>query len=131
MYCRKCGAEVKNNGRFCPSCGAEVKRSNNLNQPKQHQEIVVKSQVIENDYQNPVSDKGDMDKVMGVFSYVGLFWLSSIPIIGIVLIIIWAMNSSNKNKTNYCRAIIVNWLIAVVLVIIFWGSLGSLVYYLM
>lgn len=31
MFCRKCGTELPEGGKFCPSCGTAVEQSNSSN----------------------------------------------------------------------------------------------------
>lgn len=130
MFCRECGAEIKENGRFCPACGTEVRLVRKTEPVKE--EVTVKKETTSSSRENTVqqtaqqtvadTDNRNMDEVMSVWSYVILFIIGAIPIIGIIVIIVFAINSSNKNKTNYCRAIIVLWLIGVVLMLLFGAS---------
>jgi len=45
--------------------------------------------------------------VMTVGDWVGTFLLSGIPIVGFILLIVWAFDSNtNTNKKNYARAVL-------------------------
>ncbi len=44
---------------------------------------------------------------VGVWSYVGMMVLFSLPVIGFILAIIWAFDARNINRRNYARAILV------------------------
>lgn len=58
-------------------------------------------------------------KVMSVGEYVGMFILSSIPVVNIICWIVWLCSqSTNKNKKNYVIANIVLWVISIVALII-------------
>ena len=58
-------------------------------------------------------------KVMSVGEYVGMFILSSIPVVNIICWIVWLCSqNTNKNKKNYVIANIVLWVISIVALII-------------
>lgn len=134
MFCRECGAEIKNNGKFCPVCGTKVKNMQQcFEEEKNYVDIEeIRIPVKENAAQTVATNiessinNSNLAEVMSVWSYVGLFIIGAIPIVGIIVIIIFAINSSNKNKTNYCRAIIVLWLIGVILTLLFGASIFGL-----
>ncbi len=66
----------------------------------------------------PVYD--ETSEVMSVGSYIGLFVLSSIPIVNIICWIVWLVSpNTNKNKRNYCIAYIIIYAVAIVLSVIF------------
>lgn len=131
MFCNNCGAEIKNNGKFCPKCGQPVKQDTG----ERAGVSIEKAQQTTADIQAQSSDvvtDPNMAPVMSVWSYLGLFLLSSIPIVGIIVLIVFAMGSNNRNKTNYCRAILLGQVIMVLIVVLFWSSflgiLGNLMY---
>lgn len=131
MFCKKCGAEIKSNGRFCPKCGQEVKTVENMISDTQIEkeinveEIPVSMQNASEapGKQEPAFSDQNLAPVMSVWSYLGLFLLASIPIVGIIIIIVFAINSNNQNKTNYCRAIILGQIILFLIAIMFSSSL--------
>ena len=52
---------------------------------------------------------------LGVGSYIGMFFLSVIPIAGFIMLLVWAFGGSvNLNKKNYARAILIMGLIGVI-----------------
>lgn len=58
-------------------------------------------------------------EVLSVGAYIGMFILSSIPIVNIICWIVWLVSSNtNKNKKNYVIASIVLWVIGLVFSII-------------
>ena len=74
----------------------------------------------------------ELAPVMSVVSYVILFILSAIPIVGLILILIYALDSTgNKNRRNYCRAIIVMWILSILVVFLFGASITGFLYALM
>lgn len=72
-----------------------------------------------------------------VWKYIGIFLLTSIPIVGAIMILVWSFGSSfNKNTQNYARAVFILFIISLILsiagAIVYWealklflGSLGS------
>lgn len=78
---------------------------------------------IKQDTQNDKKKNGNLEEVMSVWDYLWIFMLASIPVIGTIIVIVKAFGSSNKNKTNYCRAIILGQVLLVLIVIMFWSSL--------
>lgn len=133
MFCNNCGAEIKNNGKFCPKCGQPVKQDTG----ERAGVSIEKAQQTTEDTKTQsntatVVTDPNMAPVMSVWSYLGLFLLSSIPIVGIIMLIVFAIGSNNRNKTNYCRAILLGQVIMVLIIVLFWSSfwgiLGNLIY---
>lgn len=136
MFCKKCGKEIKGNMKFCPGCGIEVSRV--VDTGNSNSTSVISMSVNDQTQRQGGGQKSsvavrpdDFAPVMSVWSYLGLFILSAIPVIGIILIIVFAIDSSNKNKSNYCRAMILMWVISVLFVIIFKSAIIGLLYSLM
>ncbi len=68
----------------------------------------------------PMPAYDETSEVMSVGSYIGLFVLSSIPIVNIICWIVWLVSpNTNKNKRNYCIAYIIIYAVAIVLSVIF------------
>jgi len=66
--------------------------------------------------------------VMTVGDWIGTFLLSGIPIVGFILLIVWAFDSStNVNKKNFARAVLLLAAIAVGVWLFFVLIIGSLV----
>ena len=57
-------------------------------------------------------------QVMSVGEYVGMFILSSIPVVNIICWIVWLCSQSTNKKKNYVIANIVLWVISIVALII-------------
>lgn len=67
-----------------------------------------------------------------VWKYIGIFLIMGIPILGIVMVFVWAFgNSFNKNTKNYARAILITFLIMLVLMAIsyftIWSSMQEII----
>jgi fatty acid desaturase len=80
-----------------------------------------------NPYQMPVDTS-----VMTVGDWILTFLITAIPIVGFVMLFIWAFgNDTNQNKANYAKATLLWMLIGIALgllvMIMFWGALMALV----
>jgi len=67
-----------------------------------------------------------------VWKYIGIFLLTSIPIIGAIMIIVWSFGSSfNKNTQNYARAVLIlfilSFILSIVGVIMFWETVRHII----
>ena len=57
-------------------------------------------------YQQPYADK--TREVMSIGSYLGVFFISMIPVVNFIMLIVWLVSSNtNKNKKNYLIASII------------------------
>lgn len=73
-------------------------------------------------YQNPVTYEDNTPLSIG--NYLVMMIVSAIPLVGLIMTLIWAFGSStNKNKQNYARAMLILMLIGIVLSIIFGASI--------
>jgi len=74
---------------------------------------------------------------LGVGNYIGIFFLSAIPMAGFILLLMWAFGGNvNINKKNFARAVLIMSLIAVGIWVIFFiiilaigGSVMDNIYY--
>ena len=65
-------------------------------------------------------------EVMSVGAYIGMFILSSIPIVNVICWIVWLVSpNTNRNKKNYVIASIVLWIIGIILSIVLSVILAS------
>ena len=91
-------------------------------QPQQYQQPVA-PQYAQPQYSQPYDPTTE---VMSVGEYIGMFILSSIPIVNIICWIVWLVSSNtNKNKKNYVIASIVVWIIGIVVSIVVSAILTS------
>jgi hypothetical protein len=61
-----------------------------------------------------------------VWKYIGIFLIMGVPILGIVMVFVWAFGSSfNRNTKNYARAILITFLIMLVLTIVGYFTIWS------
>ena len=108
MYCSSCGEYIQDGALFCPNCGASVKKEA---APVQ-QSIPYPVQPV--DYNNGYSNQ----KIPTVGSYIGWTLLSCIPLVGFILMIVFACDKSYKARQNYFKAELLMIVIAIVIGII-------------
>jgi hypothetical protein len=123
--CGNCGTTIQNGTKFCPSCGA-------INTPPQPQYAQAPYQNVpppvqqyappqQQYYQNMVDNSP-----MSVGQYILTFILSGIPIVGFILLLMWAFGSStNINKKNYARAVLIMGIIVLVIYILIFAVAGA------
>jgi len=59
------------------------------------------------------------DNTISIGQWIFMFIVQGIPVIGLIMLIIWALDSSNRTRANYARAIFVLMLIGIILAVIF------------
>ena len=57
-------------------------------------------------------------KPLGAWAYVGYKILFSIPLVGLILLIVFAFSNDNINRRNYARSFFCAWLIIAIIAII-------------
>lgn len=63
---------------------------------------------------------------MSIGQYVGMFILSSLPVVNLICWIVWLCSpNTNKNKKNFIWANIIMWVISVVAVSLFYAFVGT------
>ena len=66
----------------------------------------------------------DKYKPITPFGYVGYNLLFSIPVIGLIMLIIYSFDNANINRRNYARSFFVTTIIAIALTLIFTSIFG-------
>ena len=95
MKCPCCGMPVKDGAAFCPSCGTNMNISGGVSPSM------------------PIPAKY---KPLSSWSYVGYGILFSIPVIGLICLIVFSLNESNINRRNYARSF---WCALLIVVLLF------------
>lgn len=148
--CSKCGKLVTGNGFFCPSCGEKLGGAVDLNKPGASDPDIMPASTngsfnnnfgtsnttntagSSNTYQGqmpnyvqpitPVNNAAQPEMTVG--QWVLTLFLSSLGIIGVILLFVWAFGADTPpNKRNFARGMLIWYAIAVVLVIVLYGSL--------
>lgn len=124
QICNSCGAIMDANSAFCANCGAT--KVNPVQQQYQSPPPGYVPPVQQNYYQQPIQPnyQNDLTQPLGVGQYIGMMILSGIPLVGFILLLVWAFGSSvNKNKKNYARAVLIVGIIGGIIAAIFSGVL--------
>lgn len=64
-----------------------------------------------------MSDNTNLEAPISIGSWIFMFIVQSIPVIGFIMLIVWALDTSNRTRCNYARAIFLMGVIAVLLVV--------------
>ena len=73
-----------------------------------------------------MSDNTNLEAPISIGSWILMFILQSIPVVGFIMLIIWALDSSNRTRCNYARAIILMGIIGIVFAVVLISLLGGL-----
>ncbi len=131
QYCRSCGATLEDGAQFCRVCGAT--QAAPLQQPAQP----VQQQSYQAPYAAPqpvpqyapqpsyyAGPAAQDTRPLTVGDYIVMMLVSGIPLIGFIMILVWAFGSqTNLNKKNYARAMLIMMVIGIVLYILFAAAL--------
>jgi heme/copper-type cytochrome/quinol oxidase subunit 2 len=71
-----------------------------------------------------MSDKND-NNYISVTSWMWMMFITAIPVIGWIMIFIWAFTGDNETRQNYYRAILA-WMVVLVVLIVGLGVFGGL-----
>ena len=144
MFCENCGAKLPENSKFCTKCGATSDGAASAKdpaasaplpaapvatpappQPPQPAYIQPQAQNSappaytpppQQNYNQP-QNYGSVPanrQPLGIGSYIGMFILTAIPIVGFIMLMVWAFGGGvNLNKKNYARASLILSLIAI------------------
>ncbi|HEY5560975.1 MAG TPA: zinc ribbon domain-containing protein [Clostridiaceae bacterium] len=132
MFCPKCGTNVNNDTGLCSICGTDV--TSKAIPQEQAQTQLQKEQVnFRNKYLPPTKPQYIPQPVyqpktaalsnatpMSVVEYILTLIVSLIPVIGFIMLLVWAFGSSiNQNKKNFARAVLLILIIGVAIGIFF------------
>ncbi|MBC7960336.1 MAG: zinc ribbon domain-containing protein [Vallitaleaceae bacterium] len=145
MFCEQCGKQMPDESVFCPNCGAKNTESETVQEISAAQAAVeqpvvqpipvvqpkpvtqskpapqpVQQQVQPQYVQQPVVPSADLTKPISILGYMGTIFLLALPIVGLVMMFVWAFGSKvNKNRKNLSIALLIFLVIEIVLAIVF------------
>ena len=150
MFCDSCGSNITDNSKFCKNCGKNLTEATPA--ASTVQPVQVESQAPppypnftsqpqpqpqpSNIYQPPQQTSADTNnsrntydasipanrKPLGVGSYIGMFILLAIPVVGFILLLVWAFGrNTNLNRKNYARAVLIMGLIGLAIALLLVG----------
>lgn len=149
MKCPNCGAENPDGLSFCSICGNPLPAQSRPNPLEQEQAPVQEPQFNQtpvqepqfnqapNQYQQPVYQQPvyqqpayqqpvEPEKLITPWGYLGYSLLFSIPLVGIILIIVFSFGgSSTKNLKNFARYQLISIVIVAIIYVIFIAIFGA------
>ena len=111
--CPHCGAMINDNDKFCTSCGTPVKNDDaqgGASAPNRSEHITVnQSGYQQNGYQQTSipyyqPPQQTSDNLVSIGAYIGYTILFSLPLIGLIFAIVFAINHENQSLKNFARA---------------------------
>lgn len=136
MKCTNCGTEIANDRTFCPECGTGVTVAQTATataqagvntEPVYEAPVAPAAPVYQEAYTHTApayreiteEQLPDKFKPMGAWGYFGHSLLFSIPLVGFILLIVFAAGGTkNINKRNYARSYFCGLLIVAIIAII-------------
>lgn len=132
-FCTNCGTSIPDDKNFCTECGSSVATETPVRQQTPPPTQTTPPPVQPN-YQYQAAPTGDAEPAKGskfepitTGGYIGIMLLMCIPIVGLILMIIWAFGGCKKvNKRNLARASLIMMVIGAILSLIFGFVVKSL-----
>ena len=140
IICSNCGTKVSGDTKFCGVCGAKIVQPEPAAAAAASapQQPVYQAPPVQPVYQAPppayqaaAPQSPALTAPMSTGAYIGTMLLFCLPVIGLILMLVWAFGSgANINRKNFSRAYLIFMLVALVLSIIFgiviWSTASAL-----
>ena len=126
-FCTQCGTQLSDTSVICPNCGAKVESAVNQGPaPEANQQYAQpQQQYAQPQYIPPqpvVNEEAALPerfKPLSALAYFGYSLLFTIPIVGFIFAIVFAVSSEgNINRRNYARGYLIGLLVAFIISII-------------
>lgn len=104
MICSRCGAHQADNSIFCASCGNRLTEAPDSNFQNSQMHQSVNPPINQPVYVAPFSVREATEPVTTIGQYILWWFVGLIPLVGFILTIVFAADSSNKNRANFFRA---------------------------
>lgn len=138
MTCKNCGAFCADNSTFCENCGSQLENVSAYQSVDNSQQVngtyqgsqpynngqQYYQQPSQNPYQQPFyTPQTQADQTVSVKEWLLTMLVTMIPIVGTVMVFVWAFgDSTKKSKSNYFKAYLI-WLLILVAISIVIGIL--------
>ena len=129
MYCPNCGKEVPVDANVCPDCGKVLKSQSAAGAPVGGVGVPVSTveAPVRTVVETPVRAAAAADAPVSVGDWFVTLLLTCIPIVGIIMIFVWAFGGgTNPSKKNWARATLIWALVGIVLSVVFGASIVAL-----
>ena len=124
MYCPYCSAEIHNDSVYCPSCGRQITKKTESSGQTHVYNSQYDVQQRPRTYQEEAPRIPSSYEPISSWGYVGYQILFSIPIIGFILLVVFALSDENINRRNFARSYFCIFILAIIIGVIF----GSAIY---
>ena len=151
MFCENCGTQLPDNSVFCSECGSKISLEENQRQrgpvppvmrqtaPRQPSEPYRRDSTPRQPSepyrsegaprQPSESYAGGAPDIIGLGQYILMIFFTGIPIVNIILLVKWGFfNKQKPNKSNFAKALLFYYLIAVIIYVLYirlWLSVTS------
>jgi len=136
--CPVCGTDESPDSKFCGECGSKIEaqseqkpNTDSLAVPVKEDFTEVPREIPRPQYTPVAPPPPALDpqtKPLGVFDYILMVIGFSLPVIGLILMIVWSVSSTtNVNRKNFARAYLILCLVAVIISVIISISITSFV----
>lgn len=112
LYCKSCGKPLPDNSAFCTNCGTPLASDTDTTPPQQAPQTATEYSAEATPvpvFQTITTSLPEKTPTIG--NYILWQFVSIIPLIGWIIAIVWAVDSSWKARANYFRALFVIMLI--------------------
>jgi predicted RNA-binding Zn-ribbon protein involved in translation (DUF1610 family) len=127
MKCTKCGSEIPEEAKFCPVCGTPASAGAD-NTRQTGQQFQGGGQQYQQQWNgqagfNPNNVPPEY-KPISMWGYFGYELLFSIPIVGLIVLIVFSFTHKNVNVKNFARSYFC-YLIVILIIIAILGGIGG------
>ena len=141
--CPVCGADESPDSKFCGECGSKIEAKPEAKQQTANTDsLSIPVKPVQDDYSerervrsvplvqyDPTPPADPLTKPLGVIDYILMIIAFSIPLIGFILMIVWAVSSTtNINRKNFSRAYLIIWIVATILFTIIGVSFATFLF---
>lgn len=138
MICPNCGKQLDDNAKFCTGCGAGVTPAPQA-APAYQPPVQPAQPVYQQPYQQPAQQPqyqqpapvgGPNLAPVGIGQWIGIFVLSVIPVVNLIMLIVWAASSGCKKslRTYAAAQLILMGVVVLLAIILSLAGVGLLAY---
>lgn len=124
MFCTKCGSEIPDGQKTCTKC--EKLQEQPAGAPEISDSAMGRNMDPAPIQQMQPAVPAGYAPVVGIGTYLGMFIVSWIPVVGFIMAIIWAFDSRNRSKSNFAVVLIILQVLGVVLGVLAYSASISL-----